>query len=681
MIKTITLQNWKTHYNTQLEFTKGTNVIVGKMGAGKSSVMDAISFALYGTFPSLSQRKVTLDETIMQTPMKQEQSIIKLEFEYDNKEYIVERIIKRKGTNEATLRFEGKIIAGPKTTEVTKKISEILETSYELFSRAIYSEQNQIDFFLKLSPAQRKEKFDELLGLDKYETVRTNAVTLANRIKKLSEDRKNFLIQQTEKTNPQQLEEYEKKITEKEKELEEKRLNSEKILKTEKELEETLKKLEEKEKETRFMKDLEIKTKSTIESLTIQIKNTKEKLNKITTKELLEKIKENEKNNALIITKKNTLTLQKEKIKNTILELKEKIAIQKNLLELNNENAKNTKKLESSCPVCKKELSVQDKETLEKELSVERKKIENENKQLTKEAEETEKLNKKIENEIAENEKQKEGLFKETQEIKRLQELSSELTLQEIKKESLEKELENLFKLLKNTDSNEKQIIDLRKTFFETKEKRTKMITEISSGKELLQELKKSVKLIKENESRLKEIEKQIKQNEKTIEKLAIFTSALKSTQSELRNLMIDTINQAMGEIWEKIYPYKDFSNVRISVNEGSYEIEVKQNTGQWQRVEGILSGGERNSVAITLRIVISLVLTQNLGWIILDEPTHNLDSTAVRELSETMRNYLPELIEQIFLITHDKEMENAASGKLYYFERDKENMSITKIE
>jgi len=213
------------------------------------------------------------------------------------------------------------------------------------------------------------------------------------------------------------------------------------------------------------------------------------------------------------------------------------------------------------------------------------------------------------------------------------------------------------------------------------KAKRTKIITEISSGKELLQELKKSVKLIKENESRLKEIEKQIKQNEKTIEKLAIFTSALKSTQSELRNLMIDTINQAMAEIWEKIYPYKDFSNVRISVNEGSYEIEVKQNTGQWQRVEGILSGGERNSVAITLRIVISLVLTQNLGWIILDEPTHNLDSTAVRELSETMRNHLPELIEQIFLITHDKEMENAASGKLYYFERDKENMSITKIE
>ena len=244
MIKSIKLENWKTHYNTELEFTKGTNVIVGKMGSGKSSVMDAISFALYGTFPALSQRKVTLEETIMQTPMKQEQSKIKLEFEYLGKTYTVERIIKRKGINEANLRFKGKIIAGPKTTEVTKKISEILETPYELFSRAIYSEQNQIDFFLKLSPAQRKEKFDELLGLDKYGTVRTNAVTLANRIKKISEDRKNFLKAQNEKNNPEQLEEYEKKIIEKEKDLTEKTLLSEKMIKMEKEQEQTLKKLE-----------------------------------------------------------------------------------------------------------------------------------------------------------------------------------------------------------------------------------------------------------------------------------------------------------------------------------------------------------------------------------------------------------------------------------------------------
>ncbi|HZX19940.1 MAG TPA: hypothetical protein VFF13_02915, partial [archaeon] len=100
----------------------------------------------------------------------------------------------------------------------------------------------------------------------------------------------------------------------------------------------------------------------------------------------------------------------------------------------------------------------------------------------------------------------------------------------------------------------------------------------------------------------------------------------------------------------------------------------------EWVRVEGILSGGERSAVALTLRIAVSLVLTQNLGWIILDEPTHNLDANSINVLSEVMRMHLPELIEQIFLITHDKELENAASGKLYVLEREKEKDGPTKI-
>ena len=143
---------------------------------------------------------------------------------------------------------------------------------------------------------------------------------------------------------------------------------------------------------------------------------------------------------------------------------------------------------------------------------------------------------------------------------------------------------------------------------------------------------------------------------------------------------MVETINQAMSEIWAQIYTYGDYLDVKIIVDEGSYEIMVKSRNGEWIRVEGILSGGERSAVAITMRIAISLVLTQNIGWIILDEPTHNLDADSVSVLSEVMRNNLPELIEQIFLITHDKEMENAASGKLYSLEREKEKEGATKI-
>ena len=94
-----------------------------------------------------------------------------------------------------------------------------------------------------------------------------------------------------------------------------------------------------------------------------------------------------------------------------------------------------------------------------------------------------------------------------------------------------------------------------------------------------------------------------------------------------------------------------------------------------------MLSGGERSSVALALKISFSLVLARNLGILILDEPTHNLDETAVSKLSEMMREHLGGLVEQVFLITHNKEMEKAASASLYLLERDKEMEGITRAE
>ena len=41
------LKNFKSHENTKIKFDKGISVIVGENGAGKSSILEAISFALF----------------------------------------------------------------------------------------------------------------------------------------------------------------------------------------------------------------------------------------------------------------------------------------------------------------------------------------------------------------------------------------------------------------------------------------------------------------------------------------------------------------------------------------------------------------------------------------------------------------------------------------------------------
>ena len=220
MIKSIQLKNWRTHKDSEFDFGKGTNVLIGRLGSGKSSVMNAICFALFGTFPALQRREVSIDEVIMQRPHEMDSAEIKLSFEYEGQSYDVERLILKGGkTNQGKLYRNGKLIAGPKVTEVNERIEQVLELNYDLFSRAVYSEQNQIDYFLRLSPGQRKEKFDELLDLQKYGKARANAVTLKNRLNTLTEDKKSILHRQRQEFDEEELKKAGKKLEESKKEL------------------------------------------------------------------------------------------------------------------------------------------------------------------------------------------------------------------------------------------------------------------------------------------------------------------------------------------------------------------------------------------------------------------------------------------------------------------------------
>ncbi len=74
----------------------------------------------------------------------------------------------------------------------------------------------------------------------------------------------------------------------------------------------------------------------------------------------------------------------------------------------------------------------------------------------------------------------------------------------------------------------------------------------------------------------------------------------------------------------------------------------------------------------LALRIAFSLALAPTLSWLILDEPTHNLDTNATDELATALREKLPKLIKQIFLITHEERLESAVTTYLYKLERDK---------
>jgi len=677
MITSLTLKNWRTHKESTLEFGKGTNVIVGVMGSGKSSIVNAISYSLFGTFPSLKNKSVTLKEIIMNKPNQENNAETKLLFEIEEKKFRVERIIKLDGTNEAKLYEGTRLIAGPKQKDVNEKVEKILGLNYELFSRAVYAEQNELDFFLKLSPSERKKKFDELLELEKYEEARKNSISLQNELLKRNKQSKEFIEQQKETIKSHEEEKLEKMLQEEEKiilELEKEiAATKNEIQLVEKEFNE----LAEKEKQSKILEELVVKMKSRIET----IKEDAAKSEKLSFKEIAAEIEKTLKE----ITQLNEkIRLKEEESKTLDTEIKksgEELSVIQYKEKKFTQEEKEINSLKGECPTCKRELDEKHKKEIIAKITEKKEKIKEEEKIL---AEKNKKLGEKLgnikkENEIMkkENDEKKRNLYK----LEAVQKQAFEFENKKKQLIMLEEELPKIKKQLEEMGFDKKKLDLVREQIYKKKSVISVAETKIKSKQELKKSYENTLQKILQIKKNMNEMEKEILKTEEAAKKIGVFANCLIATQIELRESMLETTNQAMTSIWQTIYPYKDFTDAKLCVVEEGYDLQVKTRNNGWVRVEGVLSGGERSAAALCIRIAFALVLTKRLSMLILDEPTHNLDTNAVSKLSEMLREELPKIVEQIFVITHDKQLENAASSNLYLLARNKDEDGATQSE
>ena len=151
-----------------------------------------------------------------------------------------------------------------------------------------------------------------------------------------------------------------------------------------------------------------------------------------------------------------------------------------------------------------------------------------------------------------------------------------------------------------------------------------------------------------------------------------------------VRKNFVEIINNVLGEVWGRLYPYGDYTGIRINIEgdgrrAGDYVLQLRERRG-WVNVDGIASGGERTLAALALRIAFAKSLA-NLGILLLDEPTHNLDRNSIEKLVEVLSEGIPQVLDQVLLITHDEELEKAATGIAYKLYRDKERDEPTRVE
>jgi len=241
---------------------------------------------------------------------------------------------------------------------------------------------------------------------------------------------------------------------------------------------------------------------------------------------------------------------------------------------------------------------------------------------------------------------------------------------------------------LRTLEEKLKELSPSESEYREALAEQKKMEEKINNITSILAEYKNQLAYVEQDIERQKqEIERILKQLQEARRKeelknaLEKMESALAGTQEIVRNARIMAINKVLNIVWREIYVGGDLPEIRLRPTQSDYVLEVKRKSGQWVPVTN-LSGGEFYDAAIALRIAISAIKNRKLGWLLLDEPTHNLDSESAQALAAFL-NKLPEtgLFRQIIVITHDETFRVAATGTTYVFTRDKAKGSPTKWE
>ncbi|MBU1000304.1 SMC family ATPase [Patescibacteria group bacterium] len=677
----------------ELDFTKfKLAAISGLNGAGKSSLLDAVTWCLWG-----SSRAGESSDSLIHSGANRMQ--VDFSFELDGHRYTVKRSRLKKGNGSTTLEFwsgshnltEGTI----KTTQ--EKIINCLHLTFETFTNSSYLRQSHADEFTTKGPTDRKRILADILGLSNYDLLEERAK------EKIKE------IQSKLQLLEYQVLEIEAELSQKQERGKKKRVAEETISRVEekiKTLEEKIKKLQDRRETIKIANEQKAKleqnflqNKKELEEIVSQGKNRKarieglkqelEKLKGVTVE--VEKLKDlQEQKNKLDEIKQRKLELEKELsgvLGQINLKKQEKQQYQNEVEKLQRE-LKETEKKGAKCPTCGQQIGKEEKTHVHKNLTVQIKTLEHKLSEI--------------------------DCAPEEQKIKKIESALKDLifdpgTYQEIctKLENLEKaqnQKEQMLKTRATLTSEEKAVSEMRAMFVNKKalvdilekeitalppdlpENLSKTSLEINEAEQEMTELRAEEKevqgmlgQINELMSRTAQMEKLQKQ--KTEEKLklqkekeAFEQLALAFGKKGIQAMIIegaipeieDEANKLLGKLTEErmkiaLQTQRETKTRLESGEKGIIEtLDIIISDEMGERLYENFSGGEQFRVNFAIRLAISKLLTQRAGaklqFLVIDEGFGSQDApgrTRLIEAIDTIKNDF----EKILVITHIEEL------------------------
>lgn len=585
IIRNIKLHNIRSYIDAEIPLEKGTILFEGDIGSGKSTILMAIEFALFGTSDHRFYEKLLRKGS--------KEGWVEVEFEHGGFVYKVYRSLeKSKGRIKSGESYfitpEGKMYLGP--LEIKTKILGLLgvnvsskkKKTLPIVKYAIYTPQEMMKEILMGSKDERKEVIRKIFKIDEYEIARKNLDIVLSYLRgelRRIEEKKSELDERRRK-----LEEISEKLKRWKKDRDESLKELERKKRELYEVERTLKLLKEKrEKYNQLEKEIE-KLNAELEGERREIEKERKKLEEMkvaekrireisSDKERYEKLREEKESIAKYVDELHRLEKKEGELRGEVNSIENFI---KNREELEKDIISKREKMNELRKKIKKEELEEKKRDADKRREVLQKSLgglEHELRSLQEELEEYRKLGAvcpKCKRPLSEEYKKK--LMEKVK--KEIEEKGARLERLRKKMEGVEDELKNLDEELKESRRIEREISLLEGEIRKEEEELKRIKIEAKRGEKLkreLDEIRGKIEKLRSFEERSKEIEKEIKSLEKAwreyntlvgqVKDKLTLEKSIKERENKIRNLR-EKIKKCEEGLKKLGYSEEEFSNV-----------------------------------------------------------------------------------------------------------------------